>query len=77
MDGSMKGVDTYIVKQVSESVDLPVIASGGVSDAADFASLLASGASSVAAGAIFQFTQTTPRDVRKYLGENGYPVRRF
>jgi cyclase len=76
-DGSMKGVDTYIVKQVSESVELPVIASGGVSGAADFASLLDSGASSVAAGAIFQFTQTTPRDVRKFLGENGYPVRRF
>jgi len=75
-DGCMAGVDTLIVQLVSESVAVPVIASGGVSGVADFASLLESGASSVAAGAIFQFTQTTPRDVRKYLGDNGFPVRR-
>jgi imidazole glycerol phosphate synthase subunit HisF len=47
---------------------------GGVSVAATFLSVL-SGASAVAAGAIFQFTQITPKQVRNFLSDQGVQVR--
>ena len=76
-DGAMCGYDTELIGQVARAVRIPVIASGGASCAADFvAAVRDGGASSVAAGAIFQFTETTPREVREALREAGLPVRR-
>jgi len=76
-DGTMSGVDTDLIKSLQAELTVPIIASGGVGKLEDFESLLAAGASAVAAGAIFQFTQVTPKEVRKYLGEKGYPVRSY
>ena len=75
MDGTLKGVDVDIVKVLQAELNIPLISSGGVGKLEDFESLFAAGASAVAAGAIFQFTQVTPREVRRYLNEKGYPVR--
>ncbi len=54
---------------------MPVIASGGASSLFDFHEAIKNGASGVAAGAIFQFTETTPKQVRNYLSANEVPVR--
>ena len=75
-DGTMNGVNSDITGEVSRSVNIPVISSGGVGKLEDFELLLDSGASAVCAGAVFQFTQTTPREVRRHLGNKGYSVRK-
>jgi len=54
-DGTMKGYDIELIKQVSENVSVPVIASGGAGDIKDFSKAIKVGASAVAAGAMFVF----------------------
>ena len=56
---------------------MPVITSlcGGAASLNDFHNAVLSGASAVAAGAIFQFTQIMPRQVRQYLSDQAIKVR--
>ncbi len=74
-DGSLQGMDFDRIVQVSSITRLPVIASGGAASLQDCLQAILSGASAVAAGALFQFTQTTPRQVRAFLSENGISTR--
>jgi imidazole glycerol-phosphate synthase subunit HisF len=53
-DGTWEGYDLQLVKMVSESVSVPVIACGGASGMEDFRkAILEGGASAVAAGSLF------------------------
>jgi cyclase len=54
-DGTMEGYDLETIRTVAAAVRVPVIASGGARDLADFASAAAVGASAFAAGAMFVF----------------------
>lgn len=54
-EGSMAGYNIQLVKKVSESVGIPVIASGGCSKTTDFLQAIQAGASAVAAGAMFVY----------------------
>lgn len=55
-DGVMQGYDLELVKQVSSAVGIPVIASGGASEAKDFKLALdVGGAHAVAAASMFVF----------------------
>lgn len=74
-DGLMEGIDIEIIKEVVTLVDIPVIASSGVGKLSDFEDAYHAGASAIAAGAFFQFTQFTPQDVRNYLIDNNIPTR--
>ena len=74
-DGTLAGMDFNRIKQVSTLTSLPVIASGGAASLNDFYKAVESGASAIAAGAIFQFTQITPKQVGTYLTEQGIPTR--
>lgn len=74
-DGTLTGLDFARLSQVTQLTRLPVIASGGASSFFDFLEAVKNGASGVAAGAIFQFTETTPKQVRNYLSANEIPVR--
>lgn len=74
-DGMMQGCDLQLVKFVSESVNIPVIACGGVSSTADCASLVVSGASAAAAASIFHFTSITPTECRNKLKSEGISAR--
>jgi cyclase len=74
-DGTRSGMDLNRIKQISSITKLPIIASGGVASIEDFYRAVESGASAVAAGAIFQFTQITPKQVRDYLMGKGVNVR--
>lgn len=74
-DGKMLGMNYEVIKMVSESVGVPVIASSGAGSHEDFLIAIQNGASAVAAGAIFQFSEVTPRSVRKYLHSQGIAVR--
>lgn len=74
-DGKMEGMNFEAIKIVSEAVGVPVIASSGAGTHEDFLTAIRSGASAVAAGAIFQFSEVTPRSVRTYLHDQGISVR--
>lgn len=49
-DGMMKGYDIVLVRQISDSVDVPVIASGGAGGIADLKKVLTDGHAHAAAG---------------------------
>jgi cyclase len=74
-DGTLGGYDTEIIHCVANAVSIPVIASGGCSGPADMLAAVRAGASAVAAGALFSFTDTTPATCRVYLSEHGVAVR--
>ena len=74
-DGTMEGYDIGLINSVSEAVSIPVIASGGCSGYEDMYQAIQAGASAVAAGALFQFTDCTPKGAAEYLKAKGVEVR--
>lgn len=74
-DGTMRGYDVDMICSVSQAVGIPVIASGGCGSPEHMDAALGAGASAVAAGAMFQFTQVTPLDAKRYLHAKGHRVR--
>lgn len=74
-DGMMCGYDLELIRSVSNAVSIPVIASGGCGTPEHMHEALQAGADAVAAGAMFLFTDTTPRDCAKHLYSKGWPIR--
>ena len=75
-DGLMDGYDVNLSKMVAAAVKIPVIVAGGAGKLADFVTVAQDGgASAVAAASIFQYTQTTPLNIKQYLKENGIETR--
>ena len=75
-DGIVEGYDVGAIRIVSDAVSIPVIACGGVGDFSDFRSgVLEGGASAVAAGNIFHFTEHSYKRAKKYLKDKGIDVR--
>ena len=74
-EGTMQGYDLDLVRRVSDAVSIPVIAHGGCSGRKDMVSAIEAGASAVAAGALFQFDDTTPQDCARHLAANGIEAR--
>lgn len=54
-DGTFKGYDHVLIRQVSRVLGVPLIACGGARDLEDFCQAAVSGASAVAAGSMFVF----------------------
>ncbi len=75
-DGTKAGYDIEITRQVSESVGIPVVASGGAGNLAHIADVLIEGkADAVLAASIFHLGQHTVGDVKAYLAGRGISVR--
>jgi cyclase len=75
-DGTKAGYDLEITRRISESVEVPVVASGGAGKLEHMAEVLAVGkADAVLAASVFHFGQYTVADVKRYLAERGVPVR--
>lgn len=74
-DGMMNGYDLDLVRAVSSAVGIPVVASGGCSGYQNMLDAIHAGADAVAAGALFSFTDCTPRGAAKFLKANGVAVR--
>ncbi|MGE3727276.1 MAG: imidazole glycerol phosphate synthase subunit HisF [Candidatus Sericytochromatia bacterium] len=77
LDGTLGGYDLDLIRKVSDLVDIPVIASGGAGSFNDFYHAIEFGhASAVAAGAMFHFTEQTPKEAKLFLAEQGIATRR-
>jgi len=75
-DGVGGGYDIDLLRAITEAVDVPVIASGGVGSPEHmYAGLVEGRADAVLAASIFHFGAYTIRDVKQYLAERGVPVR--
>ncbi|HEV2319450.1 MAG TPA: imidazole glycerol phosphate synthase subunit HisF [Verrucomicrobiae bacterium] len=75
-DGTKAGFDLVVTRRVSESVSVPVVASGGAGTLEHMAQVLVEGkADAVLAASIFHFGSYTVTDVKHYLAGQNIPVR--
>jgi cyclase len=76
-DGAKTGYDIELLRQVSDAVRVPVIASGGAGSAADLVEAVISGrADAVLAASIFHFGEVTIGEAKAALAAAGLGVRR-
>ena len=75
-DGTKSGFDLALTKAVSDSVQVPVIASGGVGNLDHLADgVQQGGADAVLAASIFHYGQYTVRQAKERMRERRIPVR--
>ena len=75
-DGTKQGYDLEMTAAVSDAVKIPVVASGGAGSPKDMLDVLTAGKADAAlAASIFHFGNFTVGEVKKYLHDNGVPVR--
>jgi len=75
-DGTKDGYDIELTKMISETVSIPVIASGGAGNLEHLYEGLAEGkADAVLAASIFHFREYTIKEAKEYLHSKGVPVR--
>jgi cyclase len=75
-DGTQSGFDLGLLQAITSQVSVPVIASGGAGEPADFVAAIAEGgADAVLAASIFHRRQHTIDDVKAAMAGAGIPVR--
>jgi len=75
-DGTRNGLDLALTRAVSEAVDIPVIASGGVGSLQHLADGIIDGrADAVLAASIFHYGEFTVRQAKEYLRARNIEVR--
>ncbi|NLT18660.1 MAG: Imidazole glycerol phosphate synthase subunit HisF [Firmicutes bacterium ADurb.Bin080] len=75
-DGTKNGYDLEITKAVVDSVNIPVIASGGCGALSHFADAFEiAGADAALAASLFHYGELTIGEVKKYLMSKGIEVR--
>lgn len=75
-DGTKAGYDIELTRAISESVSIPVIASGGAGQLSHFYDAVVDGkADAVLAASLFHFKELEICEVKKYLREKGISVR--
>ena len=75
-DGTKNGFDLGLTRAVSEAVNIPVIASGGVGELQHLADgVLQGGADAVLAASIFHFSEYSIAEAKSFMAEQGIEVR--
>ena len=75
-DGTKDGYDIELTKLISDSLNIPIVASGGAGKLEHFKSVLEKGkASAILAASIFHFGEISIKQVKSYLRSEGIPVR--
>ena len=75
-DGTQKGYDIDLMQKISETVNIPVIASGGVGNLDHLVDGIKLGkASAVLAASIFHYGKYSVKEAKEYLDSKGIPVR--
>ena len=75
-DGTQIGYDLELLRQISEAVSVPVVASGGAGDPEDLYKALVEGrADAVLAASIFHYGTYSINQIKQYLAGRGIPVR--
>jgi cyclase len=74
-DGTHEGYDVELIRRVSESINIPIIASGGATTWLDFFAAYQAGATGLLAASIFHDKQQTIQDMKQSLQNAGVPIR--
>jgi len=75
-DGTKKGFDNILMKLISDVVEVPIIASGGVGVLQHFVDGVKDGeADAVLAASIFHYGEFTIQEAKQYMAENNIEVR--
>jgi cyclase len=83
-DGTMQGPDLVLIEELSQAIEVPLIAVGGVGSLDDIKAAVDAGASAVAAGAFFVYNgkhravlMTYPKykDLEKLFNQNEFGIR--
>ena len=75
-DGTKNGFDNELISEVSNSVNIPVIASGGVGSLEHFLQgVLLGNADALLAASVFHYKVLSIKEVKEYLSKNNIPVR--
>jgi cyclase len=75
-DGTKSGFDLALTRAVSDAINIPVIASGGVGSLQDLADGIQLGhADAVLAASIFHYGQHTVQEAKQYMSSRGIPMR--
>lgn len=75
-DGTKDGYDIELTRTISETISIPVIASGGAGTLEHLYEALAEGRADAAlAASIFHFREFTVKEAKEYLRSKGVPVR--
>jgi cyclase len=75
-DGTKVGFDLDLTRAVSDAVGIPVIASGGVGSLQDLADGITLGhADAVLAASIFHYGQHTVQEAKRFMAQQGIPMR--
>ena len=75
-DGTKSGFDLELTRAISDSVNIPVIASGGVGNLQHLADGILKGhADAVLAASIFHYGEYTVQQAKQFMSEQNIPVR--
>lgn len=75
-DGTKEGYDLELTNEVSEAVNIPVIASGGCGKLKHFGEIFEkSSADAALAASLFHFKELSIKEVKNYLKKEGFSVR--
>src|SRR5690349_2014512 len=74
-DGTKDGYELALTQRISEAVEVPVIASGGVGESQHLIDGLRAGADAVLAASIFHYGTHTIPEVKQALTAAGFPMR--
>jgi cyclase len=76
-DGTRRGYDCELTAAVAEAVSIPIIASGGAGTFDHFLQVFTAGQADAAlAASIFHYSEHAVADLKRYLAQNGVPIRR-
>ena len=75
-DGTKKGYDLALMKAITRSVNVPVIASGGVGNLQHLADgVIEGGVDAVLAASIFHFGEYTVAEAKRFMAAQGIEMR--
>lgn len=76
-EGTAKGMEGHIIRQVTDAVSIPVIAGGGAGSIEHIAEMITSGhADAVALASLFHYDRLRIGTLKEALGDKGIPVSR-
>ena len=74
-DGTKNGYDNEITSLLGDMLNVPIIASGGAGSMQHIRDTFLSGADAALAASIFHYKEIDIMDLKKYLNDEGIPVR--
>ena len=74
-DGEKQGYDLELIRVLSDTLSIPVIASGGAGKMEDFLTAFEAGADAALAASVFHFGEIKISELKKYLADHGVSIR--